>query len=623
MNEEKSKHSTTDDTLQPLVTPARSHERTYDNDESKNTSGSGVGGGEQKLVTAISRVELSEPMNEEVIDRYSTLVRRIMNEMNKNGHDSLNYFEFKMALSLANVEVLESRAIALYEVTALKKNNLMDQTDFEIALMINDTYPVHSSYVSIFELFSTFDVDRDGMIDFEQFKECVNTLSHEERSNPKDSAFLAYLFRKNAQEGKMKFNTFVTVWCTKIADVKHVLDRRGLLKQKRSRDTLRRISGFFSSVWRYFQLKDILQQEMTKPGYDIIFQFEEVRQRIVDLRIELHRKKDKEKRNSKITTRKQKRKGAITASKHRRQVSLLIQNESGKTQMMIDENRIMREKIMKDCEDAELQIDLEYHRNKQEKLNQEALEVQLTSADRLILCNQDLTKIPTKLYSSQESRLKLSDVKILDLSQNSIMELPDTGFLFHLSSLRKLCLSRNNLQKIPDEVSCLVNLEILKVEQNHLMTIPATLGSLKSLQILDVSNNNLSNLHQELFGISSLKILKLHSNRIMELPSTMGSMKNLQSINFSCNQIAHLPDSFCSSSNLVHVDVSNNSLEELPFHFGNLDKLEDLDISYNCLSVSLFLDLTKCCTRRYLNISICPTKAITRLLHKIKTTSTI
>ena len=589
MIEEKLKYSTMDNTLQPLVTPARSRERSYDNNKSNNTSGDG-GDGEYKLVTAVSWIELGEPLNEEIMERYGSMVRRVMNQMNKNGNDTLNYIEFKMALSLANVDVLESRAIALYEVAALKKNNFMNQTDFEIALMINDTYPVHSSYVSIFELFSTFDVDRDGMLDFEQFKECVNTLSHEERSSLKDSAFLAYLFRKNVQEGKMDFNTFVTIWCTKIADVKHVLDRRGLLKQKRSRDTLRRISGIFSSVWRYFQLKDILQQEMTKPGYDIIFQFEEVRQRIVDLRIELQRKKDKERRSSKVTTRKQKRKEAITASNRRRKGSLIIQNESRKTQMMIDENRIMREKIMKDCEDAELQIDLEYHRKKQEKLNQEALEVQRTSADRLILCNQDLTEIPTKLYTSQESRLKLSDVKILDLSRNSIMKLPDTGFLFHLGSLRKLCLSRNSLINIPDEVSCLVNLEILKVEQNYLMSIPAKLGSLKSLQILDISNNKLSSLHVELCRMSSLKILKLHSNWIKELPSSMEGLKNLQSINFSNNQIAHLPDSFCSLDNLVHVDVSKNCLKDLPFHFGNLDKLEDLDISYNCLSVSFFLD---------------------------------
>lgn len=571
-----------EDTICPLVTPTRYHARTSDDDTKRNN----IFKNEHKLVTAVSRIDLSEPIDEQMIQNYGSVVRRVMKQMKKSRNETLNFIDFKMALGLCNVEVLESRAMSLYHVTALRKNNLMGEIDFEIALMINDSYPVHSSFVSIFELFSTFDVDNDGKLVFEQFKECINTLSYEERSDPKDSAFLAYLFKKNVQGEKMDFNTFVKLWCNKIADVKHVLGRRGLLKQKRSRDTLRKISGFFSSVWKFFQLKDILQQEMIKPGYNIITQFDEVRQRIVDLRIQLQRQKDKEKRASKVATRRQKRKGAISASKHKGEMSLILQNERAKTLLMVEENRAMREKIMKDCEDAELKIDLEYHKRKQEQLDLEALSIQRTLADRLSLHNQDLDEIPPILYSSQDSHFKLSDLKILDLSQNALMYLPSSGFFFHLTSLRKLCLSRNNLQAIPDEISCLSNLEILEVAENHLSSMPPDFNSLKYLQILDLSLNQIADFQEELCDLPKLKILKLHSNRITGLPSSIKGLTNLHAIDLSNNRVNRLPDNFCALNLLVQMNISSNTVSELPFHFGNLLKLEDLDVSYNCLRVS-------------------------------------
>ncbi len=581
-----------EETIQPLITSARFDERLPSVDDVKTNRDEN----EHSFVTALSPLDLSKPIEEDTMEQYANLVRTIMMQLNKTGDNkSLDYTDFKSALNIAGVEVLESRAMALFEATALlKQGYLMNPTDLEIALMINDSYPVNSSYIPTFELFATFDIQKCGSLTYEQFKECVNALSYEERSNPQDSAYLTYLFRKNVQQNdKMDFGTFVEVWCSKVADIKQVLGRRGLLKRHKSRDTMMRISGFFSSVWRYFQLKDILQREMTKPGYNIITQFEEVRQLIVDMRMKLQRQKDKERRATKIAARKQQRKGAVSASKYKRQISLILHNEGRKTRAMVEENRKMREKVMKDCKDAKLKVDLEYYQRKQEKMEQEVLEIQRTSADKLILCDQKLPEIPSSLYLTRESQLRLTDIKIMDLSQNTIVRIPSKGFFFHFSSLRKLCLSRNNLESIPGEISCLTSLEILRIEENYLSEIPAQIKSVKSLQILDVSNNKLTALPEELCTLAQLKILKVHSNRITALPSLVGGLKALQSIDLSNNRLSRLPDSFCDLKCLIQVNLSNNGIIDLPFNVGHLNKLEDLDISFNSLKVRCTVFLNK------------------------------
>ena len=585
--------------IQPIVTKERTNTKQNDAIASSWISDRiSVTNVEENFMTAITHLDVNEPINEEIIDVYATLGRKVLRVLKKssnetNGKDDttknalFNYDDFKKALGIVNVNILESRAMALFNsVMVDDKSNALSRTELEIALMINDCYPTPSSFHSYYEIFSSFDLDQCSRLNFEQFRECVNAFLLEEGRDPADTAYLAYLFRKRAHEGKIDYNTFCKLWCSKFADVKRILGQRGMLKQKRRKSTIRRVSRFFSSVWRHFQLRDMLRQEMMKPGHDVITQFKGVRQRVVDLRTEVQRAKDKRNRLTKETMKRQKRKGVISASRRRKDMSVILRTEAEKTFTMMEENRIMREKLLNDCEVEKQNIELINRLKKRAQMNEEMEKIFESGGDRLILRDCHLDEIPTSLYSDQRSQLKLSSIKVADLSGNEFVELPVSNFFFHLISVRKLCLSRNRLVCIPDEISLMQNAEILLIEGNRLTKLPSRIEELNSLRVLDLSNNRLESVQDELGALVNLRVLKLHSNQITKLAHTVGNLKYLHSIDLSNNKLRHLPDSFCALERLVSANLSNNYLSDLPLSFGSLVQLEDLDISFNRIKVS-------------------------------------
>ena len=63
--------------------------------------------------------------------------------------------------------------------------------------------------------------------------------------------------------------------------------------------------------------------------------------------------------------------------------------------------------------------------------------------------------------------------------------------LLHLNQLEILDLSRNKLQKIPEEISNMTALRVLSVQHNRLENLPLCLAELSTLQILKVAGNPL------------------------------------------------------------------------------------------------------------------------------------
>lgn len=90
-----------------------------------------------------------------------------------------------------------------------------------------------------------------------------------------------------------------------------------------------------------------------------------------------------------------------------------------------------------------------------------------------------------------ESIALLVNLKVLNISYNDILEIPD-GALGRLTKLNELYLSGNNLTKLPaEDFENLMELKLLYLNNNKLPTLPSELSKLKDLRHLDVGSNQL------------------------------------------------------------------------------------------------------------------------------------
>ncbi len=106
---------------------------------------------------------------------------------------------------------------------------------------------------------------------------------------------------------------------------------------------------------------------------------------------------------------------------------------------------------------------------------------QTASSHRLDLHGRGLTKVPADIFVR-------TDLEELDLSGNALIDsLPSQ--LGHLTKLKVLNVSGNQMTGLPAEVGQLSDLEVLNVSNNKLTGLPMEIGSLRKLREFDVSGN--------------------------------------------------------------------------------------------------------------------------------------
>lgn len=104
--------------------------------------------------------------------------------------------------------------------------------------------------------------------------------------------------------------------------------------------------------------------------------------------------------------------------------------------------------------------------------------------------------------------------------------------VFDNTALEELDLSYNNLSgALPSQIGKLINLKVLKANNNKMTGVPAELGQLKNLEILDLSNNQLTGLPNELANLKNLKTLNLSGNQYSEQDLSL-IRKSLPNVNY-------------------------------------------------------------------------------------------
>ncbi|CAN1147228.1 Plant intracellular Ras-group-related LRR protein 6 [Linum perenne] len=176
-----------------------------------------------------------------------------------------------------------------------------------------------------------------------------------------------------------------------------------------------------------------------------------------------------------------------------------------------------------------------------------------------------LSDVPSKAWESGE-------IVKLDLSRNSIQELPVE--LSTCASIQSLILSKNKIKEWPGSVlNSLSSLSCLKLDFNGLEQIPAdAFQAVPMLQILDLSCNPSSLSRNPAFSsLQHLHELYLRRVQLREIPSDILSLKQLQILYLSQNSIESIPVEFKHFVHLTEFDLSDNNISVLPAELGLLE----------------------------------------------------
>jgi len=150
-----------------------------------------------------------------------------------------------------------------------------------------------------------------------------------------------------------------------------------------------------------------------------------------------------------------------------------------------------------------------------------------------------------------------------------------------------LKLNRAQLERVPDELSRLTNLEHLQMARNKLANVHGELSDLPHLRSVIVRNNQIktSGIPTDIFRMKDLTIIDFSHNSLRDVPANLEYAKCTIVLNLSHNNIENIPNQvFSNLVDLVYLDLSNNKLDTLQPQIRRLVNLQVLKLSNNPLS---------------------------------------
>uniref|UniRef100_A0A2H8TK33 Chaoptin n=1 Tax=Melanaphis sacchari TaxID=742174 RepID=A0A2H8TK33_9HEMI len=222
-------------------------------------------------------------------------------------------------------------------------------------------------------------------------------------------------------------------------------------------------------------------------------------------------------------------------------------------------------------------------------------------------CTNSKTPLSLNVSNNCIEKIPIDDsvtpihIKILDLSHNSLQDLPFKLLYFISSSLRNLYLDHNRITKIynSDFVN-LTNLEVLSITENGMTSIASkAFCNLTALQILYLSGNKIQQLSSEQFAtLPKLRILSLARNQLSSLSWDVLSGTPLEYIDLSNNELLAVPAGVLlkTGATLRHLLLAGNRIDHVDgTTFFDVPKLANLSLANNKLTIipdNTFVGLT-------------------------------
>jgi leucine-rich repeat protein SHOC2 len=126
-----------------------------------------------------------------------------------------------------------------------------------------------------------------------------------------------------------------------------------------------------------------------------------------------------------------------------------------------------------------------------------------------------------------------------------------------------LDLYQQHLTTLPDSLGNLTDLVSLRLVDNRLTTLPDSIGNLTNLRELRLYQNQLKTLPDSITNLQQLTWLSLSLNRFTVFPEQIAELTNLIGLRLNGNQLTVLPQSITRLTNLTHLDISGNPILDL------------------------------------------------------------
>jgi Leucine-rich repeat (LRR) protein len=218
----------------------------------------------------------------------------------------------------------------------------------------------------------------------------------------------------------------------------------------------------------------------------------------------------------------------------------------------------------------------------------------LTDIPQQVLGLENLEKNALATLSLANNRLtgklnskicRLLKLKVLDLSRNSLTELPAEIYL--LTALESLDLRWNQINNdgLPISIFQLKNLRHLLLQRNPLSFVPEEVFKMTRLSNFQLAGTYVPFAHRCILECWSekKKELDLSSSRLRALPRIIQHLKCLQRLDLRDNELVSLPLEISMLTNLHTLDLRFNLLNNLPWTIGEMSALKVMKLEGNPL----------------------------------------
>ena len=154
---------------------------------------------------------------------------------------------------------------------------------------------------------------------------------------------------------------------------------------------------------------------------------------------------------------------------------------------------------------------------------------------------------------------KIIEIKKINLSFNDFKEFPNLP-LNLTSSIKILDLSNNKIEEIPILLSKFIKIKELNLSSNNINSIPKELTNLKELETLNLSYNNIDSFSIYLISLEKLSFLNISNNKISFIPEQNWNKSKIIQLDLSYNKISTIPDKIFEESKITILKLTGNNL---------------------------------------------------------------
>jgi hypothetical protein len=147
-------------------------------------------------------------------------------------------------------------------------------------------------------------------------------------------------------------------------------------------------------------------------------------------------------------------------------------------------------------------------------------------------------------------------------------------------TLEILDLSNNQLTTLPSDFTKLHQLRILFLSNNLFTVFPEVLAQCPNLTMIGFKNNQINHIAEDAIPVQT-RWLILTNNHLTTLPKSIGKCAELEKFPVAGNQLADLPVEMANCKNLALLRISANQLTALPEWLLTMPKLSWLAFSGN------------------------------------------